>query len=150
MKVLPWILVGLFVSLLVWMWFRQHEYVQTDIKTETKIKTVIKIDTLFISSPIAPLLFIQLKDTIRIGDTVVNREQVYYEDSLYRAWVSGYRPRLDSMVVYPRTIFQEVTNDVYHTIIPKKKHWGIGLQVGYGYPSGWYIGVGANWNIHIW
>lgn len=150
MKALPWILVGLFVGLIVWMWFRSHEYVRTDIKTETKIRTVIKIDTLLISSPMAPLFFIQLKDTIHIGDTIVNREQACYEDSLYRAWVSGYRPRLDSIEVYPRTVFRTVTNDIYHTIVPKKKRWGLGVQAGYGYPSGIYIGIGCSYNLFQW
>lgn len=150
MKALPWILVGLFVGLIVWMWFRPHEYVRTDIKTETKIRTVIKIDTLLISSPMAPLFFIQLKDTIHIGDTIVNREQACYEDSLYRAWVSGYRPRLDSIEVYPRTVFRTVTNDIYHTIVPKKKRWGLGVQAGYGYPGGIYIGIGCSYNLFQW
>lgn len=150
MKALPWILVGLFVGLIVWMWFRPHEYVRTDIKTETKIRTVIKIDTLLISSPMAPLFFIQLKDTIQIGDTIVNREQACYEDSLYRVWVSGYRPRLDSIEVYPRTVFRTVTNDIYHTIVPKKKRWGLGVQAGYGYPGGIYIGIGCSYNLFQW
>lgn len=51
-------------------------------------------------------------DTIHVGDTVVMREQIYYEDSLYRTWVSGYRPKLDSLVVYPKTVYQTVTNDI--------------------------------------
>ena len=69
----------------------------------------------------APLLFIQLKDTMHIGDTVVEREQAYYEDSLYRAWVSGYRPRLDSLQIFPRAVFQTVTNDIYHTVTSDRK-----------------------------
>ena len=75
----------------------------------------------------APLLVFQLIDTIRIGDTVVYREQAYYEDSLYRAWVSGYRPRLDSLMVFPKTVYQTVTNDIYHTITPEEEALGIGL-----------------------
>lgn len=150
MKRLPWILVALLAVAYVASWFRPHEPLPAEIRTETRIKTVVKIDTLLISSPIAPLLFIQLKDTIRIGDTVVHREQAYYEDSLYRAWVSGYRPRLDSIEVYPRTVFREVTNDIYHTIAPKKKRWGFGIQVGYGYPDGVYIGIGMSYNLFQW
>ena len=98
----------------------------------------------------APLLVFQLTDTIRIGDTVVYREQAYYEDSLYRAWVSGYRPRLDSLQIFPRTVYRTVTNDIYHTIVPKKKRWGLGLQVGYGYPGGFYVGGGGSYNLFQW
>ena len=150
MKSLPWILVCLLLGVIVWMKFRPHEPLPAEIKTETKIKTVIKVCSLTISPPMAPLLFIQLKDTMHIGDTVVGREQAYYEDSLYRAWVSGYRPRLDSLQIFPKTVYQNVTNDIYHTIIPKKKRWGLGLQAGYSYPGGWYIGAGVSHNLFMW
>lgn len=150
MKVLPWIIVYLLIGVVVWMSFHPLEPLPTEIKTETKVRTIVKVDTLLISSPIAPLLLIKLKDTIWIGDTIINREQAYYEDSLYRVWVSGYRPRLDSIEVYPRTVFQEVTNDIYHTIITKKKRWGLSMQAGYGYPNGLYVGVGINYNLFMW
>lgn len=150
MKSLPWILVCLLLGVLVWMECRPHEPLPVEVRTETKIKTVVKVGTLSISPPMAPLLFIQLKDTMHIGDTVVQREQAYYEDSLYRVWVSGYRPRLDSLQIFPRTVYQNVTNDIYHTVIPKKKRWGLGLQAGYGYPGGWYVGAGISCNLFMW
>ncbi len=149
MKKLPWILVILLAVACVVAWFRPHEQLP-EVRIETKVKTVVKVDTLLISPPIAPLLVFRLTDTIRIGDTVVYREQAYYEDSLYRAWVSGYRPRLDSLMVFPRTVYQTVTNDIYRTIVPKKKRWGLGLQVGYGYPGGFYVGLGVNYDIFFW
>lgn len=150
MKKLPWILAILLAVACVVAWFRPHEPLPAEIRIETKVKTVVKVDTLLISPPMAPLLVFQLTDTIRIGDTVVYREQAYYEDSLYRAWVSGYRPRLDSLQIFPRTVYRTVTNDIYHTIVPKKKRWGLGLQAGYGYPGGWYAGVGINYNLFQW
>lgn len=150
MKKLPWILVILLAVACVVAWFRPHEPLPAEIRTETKVKTVVKVDTLLISPPMAPLLVFQLTDTIRIGDTVVYREQAYYEDSLYRAWVSGYRPRLDSLQIFPKTVFRTVTNDIYHTIVPKKKRWGLGLQVGYGYPEGFYVGAGVSYDLFMW
>ena len=100
MKKLLWILVVLLVVGCVAAWFRPHEQPPAEVRVETKIQTVVKVDTLLISSPMAPLLVFQLIDTIRIGDTVVHREQAYYEDSLYRAWVSGYRPMLDLSLIH--------------------------------------------------
>lgn len=150
MKKPPWILVILLAVVCVVAWFRPHEPLPAEIRTETKVKTVVEVDTLLISPPMAPLLVFRLTDTMRIGDTVVHREQAYYEDSLYRAWVSGYRPKLDSLQIFPRTIYQTVTNDVYHTIASKKKRWGLGLQVGYGYPGGAYVGLGVNYDIFFW
>lgn len=150
MKKLPWILAILLAVACVVAWFRPHEPLPAEIRIETKVKTVVKVDTLLISPPMAPLLVFQLTDTIRIGDTVVYREQAYYEDSLYRAWVSGYRPRLDSLQIFPRTIYQTVTNDIYHTITPKKKRWGLGLQVGYDCIGEGYVGIGISYNIFQW
>ena len=151
MKKLPWILVILLAVVCVVAWFRPHEPLPAEIRTETKVKTVVKVDTLLISPPLAPLLVFRLTDTMRIGDTVVYREQAYYEDSLYRAWVSGYRPRLDSLQIFPRTVYRTVTNDIYHTIkVKDKRGWGLGLQVGYGYPGGLYVGVGVSYNLFQW
>lgn len=151
MKKLPWILVIFLIVASGAAWFRPHESLPVEIRTETKVKTVVKIETLLISSPMAPLLTIRLTDTMRIGDTVVNREQAYYEDSLYRAWVSGYHPKLDSLQIFPRTVYQTITNDIYHTIkVRDKRRWGLGLQVGYGYPTGGYVGVGVSYNLYQW
>lgn len=150
MKALAWILVILLVVVCVVAWFRPHEPLPAEIRTETKVNTVVKVETLLISPPMAPLVVFRLTDTMRIGDTVVHREQAYYEDSLYRAWVSGYRPRLDSLQIFPRTIYQTVTNDIYHTITPKKKRWGLGLQVGYDCIGEGYVGIGISYNIFQW
>lgn len=60
-------------------------------------------------------------------------QRVYSDDSTYRAWVSGYDPRLDSINVYRKTIKETVTI----TIPTKKKRtfwqrFNIGIQAGYG------------------
>lgn len=151
MKQLSWLLIVLLVIACVAAWFRPHEPLPAEIRTEMRIQTVVKLDTVLISAPIAVFLTFT-NDTIHIGDTVVMREQAYYEDSLYRAWVSGYRPKLDSIEVYPKTIYQTVTNDIYHPVTtkPKKKRWGLGLQVGYGYPGGFYVGGGISYNLFQW
>ena len=149
MKKILWLLVVLLVIACVAAWFRPHEPLPAEIRTETKIQTVVKTDTVLISAPIAVFLTFT-NDTIHIGDTVVMREQAYYEDSLYRAWVSGYRPKLDSIEVYPKTIYQTVTNDIYHAVKSKKKRWGLGLQAGYGYPGVFYMGVGVSYNLFMW
>ncbi len=131
-------------------WFRPNDPLPTEVRTETKIQTVVKVDTVLISAPMA-VFFQFTSDTIHIGDTVVYREQAYYEDSLYRAWVSGYRPKLDSIEIYPRTVTHTITNDIYHTIkVKDKRRWGLGLQVGYGYPGGFYVGGGVTYNLFMW
>ena len=125
----------------------------SEVRVETKIKTVVKVDTILISAPMAVFWRFVPDDTTRIGDTLLHRRQVVYSDSSYRAVVSGYvDPRLDSMTVYPRTVYQTVTNDIYHPVVvkPKRKRWGFGLQAGYGYPGGWYVGAGVSYDLWQW
>lgn len=73
--------------------------------------------------------------------------QKQYADSTYTAWVSGYKPSLDSIYVYPRHDVVTITN----TIRLKPKRWGVGLNVGYGITpkNGMqpYIGIGVNYNL---
>lgn len=151
MKKLPWILIALLVIACVAAWLCPHEQPPAEVRIKTKVKTVVKTDTVLISAPMA-VFFRFTSDTIHIGDTVVMREQAYYEDSLYRAWVSGYRPRLDSLQVFPKTVYQTVTNDIYYPVAikPKKKRWGLGLQAGYGYPGGFYVGGGVSYDLWQW
>ena len=75
MKVLPWIFVILLLIVCVAAWFRPLKQFSAEIKTETKIKTIVKVDTLLIPSPIVPLLIIRLTDTMHVGDTVIHRNK---------------------------------------------------------------------------
>ena len=121
-----------------------------------EIQNIEKVDTTYIYYPIEIERRIVKKDTIKIAviDTLVVRDTLYlpreqkvYADSSYRAVVSGVSPRLDSIFVYPKTI--------YETRFATQNEWRritFGLQVGVGgviplfsssYPSlGAYIGVG--------
>ena len=68
--------------------------------------------------------------------------QNIYEDSTYKAYVSGVYPSLDSIFVYPR---REIV-----TIRNPPKHWHVGPVVGIGYtPRGIqpYIGVSVMYSI---
>lgn len=153
MKTLPWILTVLLAVACVAAWFRPHGQQPAEVRTETKIKTVVKVDTLLISSPMAVFWRFVPDDTVRVGDTLLHRKQVVYADSSYRAVVSGYLdPRLDKLQIFPKTIYQTVTNDIYYpvTVKQKKKRWGFGLQAGYGYPGGFYVGGGVSYNLVMW
>lgn len=78
---------------------------------------------------------------------VVPITQKVYTDSNYTAYVSGYRPTLDSL----RITTQE--RIVTTTITPRRKRWGAGVTAGYAYtPRGFqpYIGIGINYNLIDW
>lgn len=128
---------------------------------------VVQVDTLRIRDTVlvdkpAPVevrvvdtMLVAVTDTLRLSDTVylrIPREIKQYEDSLFRAQVSGYRPSLDWIEVYPQTVYLTKvvkTQDV--------KRWGIGLQAGYGaYVNAGqvglapYLGVGISYDILRW
>lgn len=70
--------------------------------------------------------------------------QKVYEDTLYRAYVSGYEPKLDSITIKQRTTY------ITHTIRDKESRFRIGLQAGYGLtPKGMmpYFGVGLSYRL---
>ena len=119
---------------------------------------VIKRDTLRLNTPVLREIHKVTHDTIKIvmNDTIVRRDTVYlereqrvYEDEEYKAFVSGFQPRLDSIYVYPKTI--------YETKVSTRKEWRqftYGVQVGVGVvmpfnssPSfGGYVGIGIGYN----
>lgn len=113
--------------------------------------TVIIVDTLRDTVPVpireTVTKFIQVPgDTIVKyikGDTVflpvVQKEYVTPD---YRAWVSGYNAALDSIDVFPKTVY--VTKK-----IPARR-WGLGVSAGYGAGrSGLspYVGIGVYYRI---
>ncbi len=98
-------------------------------------------------------------DSSSVGNDAQNQEQMIrdsveveipitqkvYSDSTYKAYVSGYKPSLDSLF-----IFAPHTTSVITRTCPKANRWGVGLQVGTGWSRGGvqpYIGVGISYNL---
>lgn len=74
------------------------------------------------------------------ADVVIPITQKVYEDSTYKAFVSGYKASLDSFYIYPQTKII--------TIREKPKRWHIGITIGYGItPKGFqpYLGLGCTY-----
>lgn len=91
-------------------------------------------------------------DSIQVEIPIVQKE---YKDSTYHAFVSGYMPSLDSLTVYPRTIY--INSTTTSKYVPKTKRWGLGIQAGYGanLSNGVihgtpYIGIGISYDIFSW
>ena len=85
-------------------------------------------------------------DTVyRTGDTVyveLPQQQAEYLGEDYRAYVSGYRPVLDSLILERPTRVVEVPE--------KQRRWSIGIQGGYGItPAGPqpYLGIGFTFRL---
>lgn len=81
-----------------------------------------------------------IHDSIYIPVPISQKE---YQTENYRAWVSGYKPSLDSVWVYPET----------KIIREKPRRWGLGLSVGYGIGRNGLspvIAVTVNYNLWQW
>lgn len=71
-------------------------------------------------------------------------EQKVYGDSTYKAWVSGFDARLDSIKIYQPTKYITITTK------QKPSRWNVGIQGGVGItPKGVqpYIGVGVSYKL---
>lgn len=111
---------------------------------------VVRYDTVgSVGNPDEPL-----KPQIDILDdstAIVPIEQVVYSDSTenarYTAYVSGFRPALDSIQFDCRNIETVITN----TVEKKQRKFGVGLQLGVGVSSKGivapYVGVGVHYNL---
>ena len=153
MKILLYIIgliIGAFLVSLMWQRCADNPEVVTD----TIIK-VVKVDRPIVrESTIVKYEVVQLpivaKDTIcdTIKDSVfveVPIEQKVYSDSNYTAWVSGYRPRLDSIHI----THTEVSHKLVNNSSEGSKRLYLGIQVGYGItPRGLqpYLGLGVSYN----
>ena len=131
---------------------------------KVKVDTLFIYDTIIVEKPVIKkveiidtlMLPVPITDTLMLHDTVLVYlpiEQRQYSDPRYTAWVSGYRPQLDSIQIYQQT--QYITKEV--KAVTKPKRWGIGLQAGYGvslhngqvFPAP-YVGVGLSYSIVSW
>lgn len=131
-KYIPYILIAvLLVSLIVSLTNRKGVIIE---KTTSDTVTLAEFDTIYVPKPI--LIKEVIVDTFLIKDSLNNdyiipKMQRYYKDSLYEAWVSGYRPNLDSLNIFRKTITNTITNTVTRTIYPKTTDWY--LNVGSDY-----------------
>lgn len=136
-----------FISFLFGRTCKKQEIIH-DIKIDTVIDTIIQpvpvpqyiVDVGEVEIPF-PMDAIVEKDTIK--DTVyinIPIQRKTYNTDDYRAVISGYRPNLDTMIIYHK---KEI-------IYEKSRRWGIGLTAGYGVGrEGFspYLGAGIYYRI---
>ena len=157
-KIIRWIIVillaiivllGVFISIKI----RPKTIIERDTITIVKIDTIRIAKPIYIKEKVIDTIFVPIKDTIRTNDTLylqLPKTQKYYsKDSLYQAWVSGYRPTLDSINIFQKVIEKTIIN----TITKNPRRIGIGVMGGYGITFGEqtklspFIGVGLYYRI---
>ena len=167
-KFIKTLFIVLFALLFISFGFNVYYVVKgKDVEIKEKITTVTKIDTIMDT-----VLVVKKEKVIKvIRDTLVNVEFIrdtvdtakvvadipivqkeYSDDSTYTAWVSGYRPNLDSINVYRKNIY--VTKEVF-TDVNSRKRFGVGpvLYGGYnvsGRRFDYGIGIGVTYSIFRW
>lgn len=128
----------------------KHKTIETNIVRDTVFSTdtvripspIVSSDTIIRYMPYAvPLPGDTVRDTVFVYIPIT---QKVYRDSLYTVWVSGYSAKLDSIELYNRT------QTIFVHEKAKRKRFGIGIQAGYGYPHGGYVGIGVSYNLFNW
>lgn len=116
-----------------YLYHSNRNSVENSLKTDTV--TITKIDAVTVIKPVVQYRYITkvITDTLYNTDSVlvpvrIPIESKTYQDSTYRAVVSGYRASLDTIQVYPIHTYTTITN-----IITKQKRFNIGVQAGVGY-----------------
>ena len=109
----------------------------------TKVLPVVRYDTVHHLIGVDNMIH----DTVAVEVPITSK---HYGAPEYDAWVSGYEPSLDSIKVYQRTEY--ITETITKTINARKKPWGLGFHVGYGYDfqsktAAPFVGVGLSYDI---
>ena len=105
-----------------------------DVVEIVKVDTLVRYDTVVVDRPVQKLVYLDRTDTISVEtiqhDTVLAaipiERKVYADDSLYYASVSGFRPSLDTLIVFPKTT--TITIDRTKYVQPPK--WSFGITAG--------------------
>lgn len=119
----------------------------------TDTVTITKIDTVTVTKPVIQYKYITqvITDTLYNTDSIkvpvhIPIERTIFQDSTYRAVVSGYRASLDTIQVFPLHTYTTITNT-------KQKRFNIGIQAGVGYgcftkKPDVYVGLGVSYRLY--
>lgn len=154
MKSIPWIICAVLLGSLMWQRFggtpERHETVWDTIPVYDTIthRVTIPRDSVVLRYETVRLPVV---DTVRVRDSVfvsVPITQQHYVESDYEAWVSGFRARLDSIRVFPKSYYLKPKET-------KPKRWVLSAGVSAGWnpftrrfePA---IGVSVGWKLWEW
>lgn len=88
--------------------------------------TIVRIDTIierfpqFVSEKVVDTIFVEKVPENGLKLPITQR---FYSNDSYQAWVSGYKPSLDSINVFSKIFEKTVTNTVTKEIYPKSIDW---------------------------
>ena len=123
----------------------QNSHLEAKRDTLTVRETISLEKPLFLRERVRDTIRVAVRDTIRVRDTLwleLARTERIYEDSTYRACVSGYRPALDWIHIYRSTV------TVTERVTVPRRGWAVGIGAGpaaglFWTPAGLQPGIGA-------
>lgn len=121
------------------------ETVRVDTVRVARVDTVRVLQPRYVRERVVETDTVYVRDTVVVAVPVMQR---YYRGDAYEAWVSGYRPKLDSLNVFLRT--ETVTVVRTEKVREKPGKWAIGVQCGYGWNGrelSPYLGVGIQYSL---
>lgn len=163
MNSMKWLVVGLWLTITAVLCIISYEngastaVVTADTIEVVKWDTIVQTKPIAVESKVVELRSYRVKllgridgssnDSVYNADSVVVElpiEQKVYGDSTYKAWVSGFDARLDSIKLYQPTKYITITTK------QKTSRWNVVIQGGVGItPKGIqpYIGVGVSYKL---
>lgn len=110
-KYIPYIMIAVLLAALIFSLIKRKEVTVEKLTSDTV--TIVKYDTIKEIKPIE--IKEKVIDTIYVAvgtDSVMQLPitQKYYSSDEYQAWVSGYKPSLDSIYTFNKVITKTITN----------------------------------------
>ena len=132
-KFIPWAIVACLCVLLILLLVRDSRVAPTIIETQhTDTLYTIRVDTLVVEKPLVKEKKVVEEKIIYVHDTVKVvipiSEYRFFEDGLYDITARGYEVSLSNVTVFPKTVYQTITNTTEKTIY--KDAWNCYFGVG--------------------
>ena len=123
-KWIPYIVIAVLAVCLILSLTNRNEVVIETHTTDTI--TIVRTDTIreriphFISEMVLDTIFVE-----KVSENVLKLPitQKYYNTDSYQAWVSGYKPNLDSINVFNKVVERTVNHTIDRVVYPKSIDW---------------------------
>ena len=123
-KWIPYIVIAVLAVCLILSLTNRNEVVIEKHTTDTI--TIVRTDTIreriphFISEMVLDTIFME-----KVSENVLKLPitQKYYNTDSYQAWVSGYKPNLDSINVFNKVVERTVNHTIDRVVYPKSIDW---------------------------
>ena len=82
----------------------------TDTILKIRVDTLTKYVPRYVTKKTIDTIYLQANNK---NEVAIEIEQKHYsENGVYDAWISGYKPQLDSIKTYPRVEYRTITNNI--------------------------------------